>query len=405
MPKKAAGLTVKGIEALKEPGYYADGGGLYLQVTDGGRSWVFRYARARKRRDMGLGPLDLVSLAEARDKALSARRLLLDGYDPIETKLAAAAAAKLEAAKALTFKTAAEKYVAAHAAGWKGAKVKPQWESTLASYAYPILGALPVGAIDTDLVLKVIEPIWTNKPETARKVRQRIEAILDWSKARGYRTGENPARLRGHLDHLLPAKARRVVHHAALPYPEIGDFMSKLRALEGLSARALELTILTAGRTSEVLGATWEEIDFDNELWTVPADRMKSGKEHRVPLSEPTLSILRELRETSSNEFVFPGGRRGKPLSNMALLMQLRRMKRNDLTTHGFRSTFRDWAAECTDYTREVAEMALAHVVSDKVEAAYRRGDLFEKRRLLMQEWAKFCATPKATGKVVAFRS
>jgi hypothetical protein len=250
MPKKAAGLTARKVETAKVPGYYADGGGLYLQVTDGGRSWIFRYQMAGRRRDMGLGPAEVITLAEARDKALAARRLLLDGFDPIETKRAAIVAAKLDAATALTFKAAAEKYIAAHNAGWKNAKHAAQWTATLTTYVDPVFGKLPVAAVDTALVMKVLEPIWSTKPETAGRVRGRIESVLDWATARGYRQGENPARWRGHLDHLLPARAKvkRVEHHAALPYADIGAFMEKLRAAEGVSARALEFAILTSAR-------------------------------------------------------------------------------------------------------------------------------------------------------------
>jgi len=348
MPKKAAGLTARRVETAKEPGYYADGGGLYLQVTTGGRSWIFRYQLAGRRRDMGLGPVDVVTLAEARDKALAARKLVNDGYDPIETKRVALAAESLSAAKALTFKAAAEKYIAAHKAGWKSKKHAAQWSATLGTYVYPIFGELPVAAVDTALVTKALEPIWSTKPETAGRIRGRIESVLDWARARGYRGGENPARWRGHLDNLLPrrGKVRRVEHHAALPYVEIGAFMSELRNGDSVSARALEFAILTAGRTGEVLGARWEEINLEERLWVVPADRMKGGREHRVPLSPSSVALLKKLAQSRAGAFVFPGGRRGKPLSNMALLMQLRRMGRGDLTAHGFRSTFRDWAAE-----------------------------------------------------------
>jgi integrase len=389
----------------KKPGMYADGGGLYLQVTSGGASWVLRYMLAGRARYMGLGPLALYGLADARTRALDAKRLRYDGIDPIEARKAARARAALDAAKAITFKDAAETYIGVHSAGWKGAKVKRLWEATLAAYAEPIVGTLPVQAIDTALVLKVLEPIWTNKPETAGRVRQRIEAILDWAKVRGYREGENPARWRGHLDVLLPARAkvRKVEHHAALPYPEIGSFMAALRQHEGTGARALELAILTAARTGETIGATWGEIDLDGKVWTIPAERMKAGKEHRVPLSARAVEIVKEMRELAGEDalpdsFLFPGAKRCRPLSNMAFLMLLRRMGRDDLTAHGFRSTFRDWAAERTSYPGAVAEMALAHIVSDKVEAAYRRGDLFEKRRRLMDEWARYCGTIKVPG-------
>jgi integrase len=393
MARKALGLTARKVDTVSEPGYYADGGGLYLQVTDNGRSWILRYQIAGRRRDMGLGPVDLVTLAEARDKALAARKLALDGFDPIETKRAAVVAARLTAAKALTFKASAEKYIASHKAGWKTAKQAALWTATLETYAYPVFGEMPVAAVDTALVTQALEPIWAVKTETAGRVRGRIESVLDWASARGYRTGENPARWRGHLENLLPqrSKVRRVKHHAALPYSEIAAFLVKLRQSDGLSARALEFAILTASRTGEVLGATWEEIDLEAKLWTVPPERMKGDREHRVPLSVPCVALLTALAKTSTGTFVFPGGRPGKSLSNMALLMQLRRMERTDLTAHGFRSTFRDWVAEETTFPAELAEMALAHVVADKVEAAYRRGDMFEKRRGLMDAWGMYC--------------
>ncbi|MDY0242017.1 MAG: site-specific integrase [Rhodospirillaceae bacterium] len=258
------------------------------------------------------------------------------------------------------------------------------------AYVYPAIGDLAVNTVDTTLVMKIVEPIWTTKTETASRVRGRIETILDWATVRKYREGENPARWKGHLDHLLPAKSKvqKENHHAALPYEEIGSFMTELRQQDGISARALEFSILTVARTGEVINATWNEIDFDKRLWTIPAERMKAGREHRVPLSEPAMAVLRQIAPLQSGPYVFPGERPGRPLSNMALLMVLRRMKRTDLTAHGFRSTFRDWAAERTDFPSEVAEMALAHTVSDKVEAAYRRGDLFKKRIGLMEAWA-----------------
>jgi integrase len=347
---------------------------------------------------MGLGPLRLFGLSDARDKAADAQRLLHEGKDPIEFRRDARAKARLEAAKSITFKKAAETYIASHSSGWRGAKVKGQWEATLRDYAYPVIGSLPVQAVDTALVLKVLEPIWTKKPETAGRVRQRIEAILDWAKVREYRDGLNPARWKGHLDVQLPprGKVRKVEHHAALPYSEVGDFMARLRQHVGTAARAFEFAILTAARTNETLGALWSEIDFGAKTWTVPAERMKADKEHRVPLSRRAIGILEEMSKrrptgNSGAAYVFPGQRSGKPLSNMAFLMLLRRMQRPDLTAHGFRSTFRDWVAEHTTFPNEVAEMALAHVVADKVEAAYRRGNLFEKRRQLMDAWAEWC--------------
>ena len=385
---------------------YADGGGLYLQVSAARtKSWIFRYRMNGRKtpRDMGLGPVHTVTLAEAREKARDARKLILDGVDPVEAKRARKQAQALEAASAMVFKDCAEKYIAAHRAGWSNAKHANQWTSTLETYAYPVFGSLPVASIDTALMMKVLEPIWTTKTETASRVRGRIEAILDWATARGFRVGENPARWRGHLDKLLPArsKVQKVKHHKALPYTEIGAFMEKLRDQDGFAARALEWLILTASRTSETIGATWEEIVFEAKVWTVPADRIKGGKEHRVPLSPSALKIAKEMQKVKDGDYVFQGGKPGKPLSNNALLELLKRMDRRDLTAHGFRSTFRDWAAEQTNYPREVAEMALAHTIEDKVEAAYRRGDLFDKRKRLMDDWAKYCDCVRKDAQVV----
>lgn len=300
------------------------------------------------------------------------------------------------ASKPQTFQQCAEAYIEGHRASWTNDKHAAQWGSTLKTYAYPAFGSLPVAKIDTGLVLKALEPIWTTKAETASRLRQRIEAILDWAKVRGYREGENPARWKGHLDHSLPARGKvaKVEHHAALAYAEIGAFMIELRKQAGHSARALEFAILTAARSGEVMGATWTEIDLTQRVWTIPAERMKAGKEHRVPLSKSALEILGMLPQGKPVEFVFPGGKAGKPLSSMALLMTLRRMERGDLTAHGFRSTFRDWVAEQTDFPHEVAEIALAHAVNNKVEAAYRRGDLFEKRRQLAEAWGACCSAP-----------
>ncbi len=407
MARTIGKLTALAVERAKRRGYYGDGGGLFLQVSAGGsKSWVFRYKADGRLREMGLGPTHTISLAEAREKALGCRKARLDGRDPIDERKASRLAAKLDAAKAITFKDCAERYIAAHKAGWRNPKHAAQWPATLGTYVYPMFGPLPVQVVDVGLVLKAIEPIWTTKPETAGRVRGRIESIIDWAAARGYRQGENPARWRGHLENLLPKKSRvrRVEHHAALPYAEIAAFMVALRQQEGVAAHALEFAILTAARTGEVIGARWEEVDLAEKLWTIPADRMKAGKEHHVPLSAPAIAILDELAKIREGEFVFPGGRHGRPISNMAMLMTLRRMKQDDLTAHGFRSSFRDWAAERTTFPAEVAEMALAHTVSDKVEAAYRRGDLFQKRRQLAEAWAKFCDLPPAAGQVLSIR-
>jgi len=369
---------------------YADGGGLYLQISrTGTKSWIFRFAMEGREREMGLGPFHTIGLSDARLLATEARKLKLKGEDPIEARKAERQAKRLDDARAMTFKQAADAYIKANKAGWKNAKHAAQWEATLAAYADPIFGALPVAAVDTGLVMKALEAIWTEKPETASRLRGRVESVLDWAAARGYRKGENPARWRGHLEKLLPArsKVKAVEHHAALPYGELPRFMAALRDQAGNGARALEFAILTAARTGEVIGATWDEIDLDAETWTVPRERMKAKREHRVFLSDSAVAVLKPLKEAARSSYVFPGGKDGKPLSNMAMLTTLKRMKRDDLTTHGFRSTFRDWAAEITDYPSEVVEMALAHVVTNKVEAAYRRGDLFEKRKGLMRAW------------------
>jgi len=402
MARGSERMTAVAVRNMTKPGLHADGNGLYLQVTETGmKSWTFRYRIGDRRRDMGLGPVHTIGLADARQKAKDARALLLEGIDPIDAKKSRKLASLAEAAKVLTFKEAAEAYIRAHEAGWKNAKHAAQWPSTLVSYVYPAIGTLPVNSVDTGLVLKVLEPIWATKTETASRVRGRIESILDWAKVRGYREGENPARWKGHLDHLLPArgKVQKAGHHAALPYDKMGAFMAVLRGQEGNGARALEFAILTAARTSEVIGATWDEFDFDKGLWTIPAERMKAEREHRVPLAEAAVALLGGMKTVSEGAYIFAGAKPGKPLSNMALLMTLRRVGRADLTTHGFRSTFRDWAAERTAYPAEVAEMALAHAVGDKVEAAYRRGDLYEKRVRLMADWADFVAfAPAETG-------
>jgi integrase len=408
-------LNALTVSRQKRPGLYGDGGGLYLQVGAGGaKSWVFRFwvperdrttgellhdpatnkVRGRSR-EMGLGAYANVSLQEARERALECRKLREKDIDPIDAREAAKRQAAIERAKSLKFKDAAAAYMASHRIAWKNDKHAAQWPATLTKYAYPIIGDLPLHLIDTTLVMKVIEPIWPEKPETANRLRGRIETVLDWATVRGYRHGENPARWRGHLDKLLPSrsKVRKTQHHSALPYTELPAFLVKLRAQEGIAARALEFTILTAARTSEIIGATRPEIDKKNKVWIVPAERMKAGKEHRVPLSDRALEILASVNEVDGKEgFLLPGRSAGEPLSNMAMLKLLQRMGRTDLTVHGFRSTFRDWAAERTKFPNEVVEMALAHAIGDKVEAAYRRGDLFEKRKLLMHTWASYAA-------------
>jgi len=400
MARAIGRLTALKVEKAKEPGMYADGAGLYLRVTpEGARNWVLRYMLDRRPRWMGLGPLSLYGLQEARAKALDARRKRHEGIDPIEARRAERARQRLDAAKATTFEQCAESYVAAHRAGWRNAKHASQWAATLSTYAYPVIGALPVQAVDTGLVLKVLEPIWTAKPETASRLRGRLESILDYAKVREWRDGENPARWRGHLAKLLPArcKVRAIEHHAALPYGGLPAFLAALREQEGIAARALEFLILTAARTGEVIGAQWSEIDLLDKTWTVPASRMKARREHRVPLSVRSLAILGEMqaarRGDAGDVFVFPGGRAAASLSNMAFLMLLRRMGRGDLTAHGFRATFKTWASERTSFQNEIVEASLAHVIGGKVEQAYRRGDMFEKRRRLMQQWAMFATT------------
>jgi integrase len=383
-------LSAKEVANKRKRGYYADGGGLYLRVSSSGtKSWMFRYRKAGKLRDMGIGPLHAVSLAEARRRAAEQRTLLADGQDPIEQRKAVREQQALETAKAISFSECARRYIKFRESSWKNAKHATQWTNTLHTYCGPVFGDLPVAAVDTALVHKVLDPIWSEKRETARRLRSRIESVLDWATVRGFRKGDNPARWRGHLDKSLPQikKKRHVRHHPALDYREIGPFMTALRAHDVLSARALEFTILTATRTGEVIGARVEEFDLAQGIWAISGDRMKAGKEHRVPLSRRAVELVKEVK---GEEFVFESPRQG-PISNMAMLTLLKRMGRADLTVHGFRSTFRDWAAEQTDYPREVAEMALAHVVGDETEAAYRRGDLFDKRRALMNDWAAVC--------------
>ena len=405
-------LTALAVSRASKRGYYADGGGLYLQVgPTGAKSWVFRFRESGKLREAGLGATHTFSLAEAREKALQYRKARHDGIDPIEARKAERSKKLLDAAKAMTFRQCAEAYIAAHQAGWRNAKHGAQWGATLSTYVYPSFGELPVQAVDVGLVIKAVEPIWPTKPETASRVRGRIESILDWAATRGYRQGENPARWKGHLENLLaaPSKAKRAVrlanskgeHHAALPYAEIAAFMVSLREQEGVAARALQFAILTAARTGEVIGAQWTEINVAERLWTIPAERIKAGREHRVPLSDVALAILEKMAASRSGVFVFPGGKADRPLSNMAFLMLLRRMGRGELTAHGFRSSFRDWVAEKTSFPAEAAELALAHAVGNKVEAAYRRGDQFERRRELAEAWARYCCEPEPMGRVV----
>lgn len=394
-------LNALKVARMTKPGRYADGGNLFLQVTPtGSKSWLLRYMRDGRAREMGIGPLGTIGLAEARERAREARVAILDELDPLELRRSTRAQVRLEAARVVTFRTAAEGYLDAHQAGWKNAKHAAQWAATLKAYAYPTIGDLPVAEINVGLVLKCVEPIWSTKAETASRVRGRIESVLDWATARGHRKGDNPARWKGGLEMLLPAprKVARVKHHAAMSYAEmIPAFMGDLRKAEVSSARALEFLILTATRTNETLQARWSEIDFAAKTWTISADRMKAGRAHRVPLSPRALAILESLPREKGG-YVFPGSRAGAPPSNMTLLMFLRRNGHEGLTVHGFRSTFRDWAAEATAFPAEAAEMALAHTVSDATEAAYRRGDLLAKWKQLMAAWAAYCASAPATG-------
>jgi integrase len=408
-------LSAVEVAKAKRPAVLHDGGGLYLRVSaTGAKSWVFRFQLDGKRRDMGLGPFPDISLADARRKATDHRKLRHAGIDPLGAQEVQRRAQRLAVAKARTFRECAAEFIERNRVGWRNAKHRQQWENTLATYVYPTLGELPVSAIDAGLVVQVLDPIWAEKPETASRVRGRIEAVLDAATVRGFRRGPNPAQWKGNLAHILPARARvrKVEHHASLPLDDMPAFLAALGQRPGMAARALEFTILTVARTGEALGARWDEIDLVAKVWTVPAERMKAGREHRVPLSDAALGALEEARPLALTKEgapdpaapVFPGPRRALPMSNMTMLMLLRRMKRDDLTAHGFRSTFSDWAAERTAYPREVVEMALAHAIGNKVEAAYRRGDLFEKRRRLMADWARFCAAPSA-GEVVALRA
>jgi integrase len=415
MARQTHRLTVKSVANKTNPGYYADGGGLYLQVTArGGKSWIFRFALAGQTlskngrltsREMGLGSTQDIPLAEARAKAADCRRLVAMRIDPIEARKSDDAQKALAAARSITFSECAEAYIKAHCAAWKNEKHVSQWENTIETYC--TFGSLAAQDVDTGQVLKALEPIWTAKPETASRLRGRIERVLDWAKVRGYRSGENPARWRGHLDKLLPKleKRKRVRHHPALPFQQVPEFMSHLHAQHGIAARALEFTILTAARTNEVIAACWSEFDLENGVWTIPATRMKAHVEHRVPLAPQVVQLLRALPRIESALHVFPGQRKGRPLSNMAMLKLLQdRMEREHITVHGFRSTFRDWAAERTNFPREVCEMALAHTIMNQVEAAYRRGELFEKRRQLMEAWSKFCHMPATKGEVISLR-
>jgi integrase len=404
-------LTVKKVVALiaaGRPGRYHDLHNLVLQVfSPTSASWLFRYQRSGRKRAMGLGPVHTVTLAEARERALAARRLLLEGIDPLEARAAERATRALEAAKAMTFEAAVKKYYAAHEDSWSSAKHRRFFLNSLSTYVLPKIGALPVNSIDTALVLGCIEPIWSSKAITANRLRAWIEAILDWASVRGFRSGDNPARWRGHLSKSLPApsKVARTAHRAALPAAELPAFMAELAQQEGVPARALEFLILTAARTAEVIRATWTEIDLDNknQVWTIPAERMKTSREHRVPLTPRMCELLRVLPR--EGDYVFMGMRAGDHIGPLAMSRVLKRL-RPDVDVHGFRSTFSDWAHEHTAFDNHTIEQSLAHQVGSGVERAYRRGDMFDKRRKLMEAWSAYCSSPPTlkTSDVVPLR-
>lgn len=394
-------LSAVGIQKISKPGLHGDGNGLYLQVSEAGtKSWIFRYAFAGQSRSMGLGPIVVVPLADARLKALDCRKLLHHKIDPLEERKRIASASAQAAKREVTFDECAVRYIDAHRAGWKNKKHGAQWESTLRQYVGPSIGSRPVSAIDVDAVMSVLNPIWYSKTETASRVRNRIELILDWARVHGFRSGDNPALWRGNLDQLLPRRSnvQRRKHFKAMQMDDCPTLVAELRKINSTPALALEFLILTATRTSEVIGARWSEIDLENKVWKIPADRMKAKREHRVPLSGRAVEILKSLTQQIASDFVFQGRLRGKPLSNGTFLALLKKQMGLEITAHGFRSTFRDWAAERTQYQNEVIEMALAHSIRDTTEAAYRRGDLLLKRALLMQDWARYCSghsTPK----------
>lgn len=408
MPKKAPELAAVAVKRLTQPGLYAVGGvaGLHLQVRGvDARSWILRATVGGKRRDIGLGGFPDVPLADAREKARQARALIEQGIDPVGARKDARSTLEAQRRKETTFKQAAEEFLASRGGEWKNPKHAKQWSATLEAYAYPVIGALQVKDVELAHITKILEPIWTDKTETAKRLRGRIENVLDHATVKGYRKGDNPARWKGFLDKILPApsKVAKSKNFKAIPVAQVGGFMQRLKEREGMGARALEFAILTAARSGEVRGATWNEIDLQNTTWTIPAERMKAGKEHRVPLSPQAVKLLEALPRFKDVAYVFPA-ERGGMLSDMAMNVLMRKMKA-DGVPHGFRSTFRDWCAENTNYPREVAEQALAHAIESKVEAAYRRGDLFEKRKKLMNEWARFCNTVQSeSGKVVKIR-
>jgi integrase len=404
MGRSSIKVTAKQVDSLVKNnviGRHAVGEGVYLNIKpEGSISWVFRYQLDGRRRNMGLGAYHRTSftLADARRKADQLRNSLSNNVDPIAQRHKVRVKAKVEQQKqSNTFQSCAEEYIEAKKAGWKNAKHLQQWQNTLITYAFPIIGKTPVSEIETAQVLKILKPIWTTKTETATRVRTRIELVLDYAEALKLRSGSNPARWRGHLAAILPSprKIKKLKHHPALPYSELQPFMSRLSTTNGIGARALEIAILTASRTFEVLGATWEEFDLDKRVWTVPQERMKAGVEHRIPLSAAAMKILNVLHDGRISDYVFPNLTTGKNLSNAGMSSVLKRMERTDITVHGFRSTFRDWVAEKTNTPERIAESALAHRLKDASEAAYQRGDLIEKRQALMTNWANYCYPTK----------
>jgi integrase len=399
-------LTVAKVKSLKTPGDYLDGYGLYLQVRgETSKSWLLKYSMDKRAREMGLGSAFKISLAKARALRSAAHELIADGIDPLEQRKADKQSKKVADAKAITFKAACARYIAANRSGWKNIKHAGQWEATLETYAYPVIGALPVQSIDTALVMKVLDPIWSTKSETASRVRGRIEAVIDTAKARGEYVGENPAKWKGHLETLLPkrSKVSKVKNHPALPYADLPAFMQDLQAREGIAASALEFQILTASRPGNALGARWSEFDRKAAVWTIAGDNMKGDKEHKVPLSAAALAMLDRMEKIRNGDFVFYSPGRGRPLSDAATGAVLDRMGRHDIVCHGFRSTFRDWAAE-RGYPDAVAEAALAHSVSDAVIAAYKRTTFFELRKKMMDDWAAFATSdPAHSADVVPF--
>ena len=406
MPKIAKELTALAVSKLRRTGLHAVGGasGLGLKVMpSGSRAWVLRVVVSGKRREFGLGGFPTVSLASARERARSILDQLFEGIDPAEAKKQAKSALAAQRARAVNFKTLAEQYIAQHEASWKNAKHATQWVSTLQTYAYPVCGHLLTADINTAVVLRVLEPLWLEKTETASRLRGRIEAVLDYAIAKGLREGPNPARWKGNLALTLPAKRKisPVEHHPAIPVKDVPRFYKLLHQREGTAARALEFLVLTAARSGEVRGAQWSEIDLAKKIWTVPAQRMKAKREHRVPLSTQAITLLKSLPSKRLGGLVFPGSRATTKLSDMALTVLMRRME-VAAVPHGLRSSFRDWVGEQTSYPREVAETALAHTVGNTVEAAYRRGDLFDKRKLMMQDWCHFLLGERKPPKPIA---